>query len=58
MTHFEMILFENVAYLVSDDKREKAFASLCDEIGASATSILAAPQEKVKQKQARKSRLR
>ena len=39
----EMILFENVAYLVSDEKREKAFAALRDEIGTDPASILAAP---------------
>lgn len=38
----EMILFENVTYLVSDEKREKAFAALREEIGTDPSSILAA----------------
>ena len=39
----EMILFENVAYLVSDDQREKAFKALRDQIGLNPIDILSAP---------------
>jgi endonuclease-3 len=38
----EIILFENVVYLVSDEKREEAFAALREKIGTNPTSILAA----------------
>ena len=38
----EMILFENVTYLVNDATRERAFAALREEIGTSPTCILAA----------------
>lgn len=38
----EMILFENVAYLVTDTAREKAFAELREKIGTNPTNILAA----------------
>lgn len=38
----EIILFENVVYLVSDEKREEAFAALRGKIGTNPTSILAA----------------
>lgn len=43
----EMILFENVAYLVSDEVREKALATLREEIGTSPASILAASFEQL-----------
>src|SRR5262245_62932056 len=43
----EMILFENVAYLVSDDQREKAFNALRDQIGLNPTDILSAPFDKL-----------
>jgi len=41
----EMILFENVAYLVSDELREKAFNALRDQIGLQPNEILSAPSE-------------
>src|SRR5262245_64525942 len=43
----EMILFENVAYLVSDDQRKKAFNALRDQIGLNPTDILSAPSDKL-----------
>ena len=43
----EIILFENVAYLVSDDQREKAFNALRDQIGLKPTDILSAPYVKI-----------
>src|SRR5215475_13894278 len=43
----EMILFENVAYLVSDDQREKAFNALRAQIGLNPTDILSAPSDKL-----------
>jgi len=43
----EMILFENVAYLVSDDQREKAFNALRAQVGLNPTDILSAPSHKL-----------
>lgn len=43
----EMILFENVGYLVSDDQREKAFKALQGQIGLNPTDILSAPSDKL-----------
>jgi endonuclease III len=43
----EMILFENVAYLVSDDQREKAFNALRVQIGLNPTDILSASSDKL-----------
>jgi endonuclease III len=43
----EMILFENVAYLVSDERRERAFNALRDQIGLKPTDILSAPSDKL-----------
>jgi endonuclease III len=43
----ELILRENVAYLVNDEKREKAFAALKERIGLKPTDILSAPDEKL-----------
>src|SRR5262245_12670987 len=43
----EMILFENVAYLVSDDQRKKAFDAMRDQIGLNPTDILSAPSDKL-----------
>jgi endonuclease-3 len=40
----EMILFENVAYLVSDEQRQAAFAALRDRVGTRPAPILAAPR--------------
>ncbi len=43
---FEMILYENVAYLVSDERRDAAFRALGDRIGLTASRILSAsPKE-------------
>ncbi len=39
-----MILLENVAYLVSDEQREKAFKALCDRIGTEPTRVLSASE--------------
>jgi endonuclease III len=43
----QMIIFENVAYLVNDDQREKAFNALRDQIGLNPTDILTAPSAKL-----------
>lgn len=40
---FELILWENVAYLLSDDKREAAFEALRNRVGLVPQQILAAP---------------
>ncbi len=40
----EMILLENVAYLVSDEQRETAFNALRERVGTAPTSILSAQQ--------------
>jgi len=45
----EIILFENVAYLVSDERRERAFNALRDQIGLKPTDILSAPSDKLLQ---------
>jgi len=42
---FELILWENVAYLASPDRRREAFDRLKREIGTSPAAILAADQE-------------
>ncbi len=42
---FEMILWENVAYLVDDERREKAFQALKQRVGVKPKQILAAPDE-------------
>ncbi len=44
---FELILFENVAYLVDDDRRSKVFKRLRDEIGLTPEAILRCPAEKI-----------
>ncbi len=41
---FELILFENVAYLLSDEKREAAFQALRQRVGLTPKAILGAPQ--------------
>ena len=41
----EMILLENVAYLVNDEQREEAFAALRDKVGLSPVNILTASDE-------------
>jgi len=40
-----MILLENVAYLVSDERRENAFNYLREKVGFSPADILTAPEE-------------
>jgi endonuclease III len=42
---FELVLWENVAYLVSDDKRARAFAELKKRVGLRPRDILEAPRE-------------
>jgi endonuclease III len=44
---FEIILFENVAYLASDVRRRRAFDALATSIGTTPQEILAAPPEKL-----------
>jgi endonuclease-3 len=41
----EIILLENVAYLVNDEQREGAFAALRDSVGLSPVNILSASDE-------------
>jgi endonuclease-3 len=43
----EMILLENVAYLVDDEQREEAFAALRDRVGLSPVNILSASDEEL-----------
>lgn len=42
-----MILLENVAYLVGDEKREKAFEALRDRVGLLPVDIVTSPDEKL-----------
>jgi len=42
---FGMILFENVAYLLSDDRREQAFNALRERVGLTPPEILMAHEE-------------
>ena len=42
-----MILFENVAYLVSDERRERAFDALREKVGLTPPEILTAHEEKL-----------
>jgi endonuclease III len=42
---WELILWENVAYLADDDERQKAFDALKKRVGIEPTRILAAPAE-------------
>ena len=44
---FEMILYENIAYLVSEDRREKAFRELREHIGIRPEDILVASLEEL-----------
>ena len=46
---FELILLENVAYLVSDERREKAFATLRKHAGTKPHEILAASPDDILQ---------
>jgi endonuclease III len=42
-----LILYENIAYLSSDEKRDAAFETLRAEVGFEPTQILASPTEKL-----------
>src|SRR5262249_54023306 len=42
---WEMILWENVAYLADDDKRQQAFQTLNKNVGMQPERILSAPTE-------------
>jgi len=44
---FELVLLENVAYLVSDERREAAFKTLRRHAGTKPHEILAAPSESI-----------
>jgi endonuclease III len=44
---FELILYENIAYLVSDDRREKAYRELRKRIGLRPVDVLTAPLEQL-----------
>ena len=44
---FEMILLENIAYLVGDEQREEAFDALRDRVGLSPVDIVTAHDEKL-----------
>lgn len=44
---FELILLENVAYLVNDERREEAFKTLCKSAGTKPHNILAASAESI-----------
>jgi len=46
---FEMILFENIAYLVPDRQREQAFRTLKKRAGTTPARILAAPLETLRE---------
>ena len=46
---FELVLFENVVYLLSDEKREAAFRALKKNIGTSPVKILSARHDKLYQ---------
>jgi hypothetical protein len=39
---WEMIVFENIAYLVDDERRQQAMAALREQIGITPAEILAA----------------
>ena len=42
---FELVLYENIAYLVSDDRREKAFRELKKRVGLRPADVLTASLE-------------
>src|ERR1700683_3920910 len=44
---FELILYENIAYLVSEDRREKAFRELKRRIGTRPEDLLVASLEEL-----------
>jgi endonuclease III len=41
---FELVIWENVAYLLSDERRASAFEALRERVGLTPKAILAAPQ--------------
>jgi len=43
----QLILYENIGYLVEDDRREAAFAALRDQIGLRPTDLLSASTEQL-----------
>ena len=45
---FELVLWENVAYLTSDDRRQAAFAALRRQVGTTPEAILGAPSERLR----------
>src|SRR6185436_15437401 len=44
---FELILWENIGYLIDDEKRNKAFERLHKEVGLKPSDILSAPPERL-----------
>src|SRR5262249_48929053 len=44
---WEMILWENVAYLADDDRRQQAFRTLKKRIGTGPAQVLSAPEEAI-----------
>ena len=44
---FELILYENIAYLVSDDRREKAYRELKKRVGARPADLLTASLKQI-----------
>ncbi|HEY4361529.1 MAG TPA: hypothetical protein VGN17_11180 [Bryobacteraceae bacterium] len=44
---FELILYENIAYLVSDDRRERAFRELKQQVGTNPADLLTASVEEL-----------
>lgn len=50
---FELVLWENVAYLANDDKRREAFQALRDEVGLAPAAILAAKDSALRRVTAR-----
>lgn len=44
---FEMILLENVAYLVGDEQRAEAFDALRERVGLSPVDVVTAPDERL-----------
>jgi endonuclease-3 len=44
---FEQILLENVAYLVDDERRQRVFRALADEVGTTPEAILAVTPKKL-----------
>src|SRR5437763_4892889 len=46
-TPFEWIVWENVAYLVDDERRERAYRTLSTKVGIDPERIARAPHEKI-----------